>query len=554
MAVACREDVSLRASVADLDYMARCVGDRMMVNALVPQKSWLPKAQRARRAAQYVRMSTDYQQYSIANQMAVIGAYAQRAELEIVRTYRDDAKSGLRIKNRKGLLDLIDDVQCGRADFGSILVYDVSRWGRFQDVDESAYYEFLCKRNGVRVEYCAELFKNDGTFVSSIAKNLKRGMAAEWSRERSEKVYAGACYVARMGFRLGGRPGIGLRRELIDANGRSRCVMQNGERKSLQTDRVMLRPGPPEEVELVRSIFRQFVVDQRSETKIARRLNAAGMKCPTGRPWSPGIISYMLANENYIGNLLYGRHTCRLREYNKPNPPEQWIRKVGAIESIISPELFAKARAIIDTRKSTKGLSNEEMLKRLRILLRKKGRLSRDIISDAPGVPSPGLYQFRFGSLRKAYRLIGYVSTRDCEYIDSRDDRHTMMEEHAVKLGAALAAFGEDVRLNQVHRTLEVRSLVVSLRVARSTHDGNEKHSPTWTVEHGRHLPPGIVVGIRLDASNRAVRDYFLMQASKLVDRLRFTENSAKRYGLRWFGSVDDIVRAIKRRVRAVRK
>lgn len=521
-----------------------------MVNALVPHKIWLPKAQRARRAAQYVRMSTDYQQYSIANQMAVIAGYAQRSELEIVRTYRDDAKSGLHIKNRKGLLDLIDDVQCGRADFGCILVYDVSRWGRFQDVDESAYYEFLCKRNGVRVEYCAELFKNDGTFVSSIAKNLKRGMAAEWSRERSEKVYAGACFVARLGFRLGGRPGIGLRRELIDSAGRSRGVMQNGERKFLQTDRTILRPGPPEEVEVVRSIFRQFVIDQRGETKIARRLNAAGIKCPTGRPWSEGIIRYMLANENYIGNLLYDRHTCRLREYNKPNPPERWIRTVGAFESVISPELFAKARAIIAARKSTKGLSNEEILKRLRVLLKKKGRLSSEIIRDAPGVPSPGLFLFRFGSLRNAYRLIGYVSTRDCEYIDSRDDRHAMLEEHTVKLGSALAALGEYITYDQVHHTLEVRGLVVSLRVARSTHDGNERHSPTWTVERGQHLPPGLIVGIRLDASNRAVRDYFLMRASRLVERLRFTENSAKRYGVRWFDSVDDIATAIKRHLR----
>ncbi|MBR0906325.1 recombinase family protein [Bradyrhizobium liaoningense] len=524
-----------------------------MINALVPHKNWLPKAQRARRAAQYVRMSTDYQQYSIANQMAAIAAYAQKCEMEIVRTYRDDGKSGLHIRNRTGLLDLIDDVQCKRTDFGCVLVYDVSRWGRFQDVDESAYYEFICKRNGVRVEYCAELFKNDGSFVSNIAKNLKRGMAAEWSRERSEKVYAGACFVARMGYRLGGRPGIGLRRELIDANGRSRGVMQNGERKFLQTDRVVLRPGPPEEVELVRSIFRQFVVHRGGETKIARRLNVAGIKCPTGRPWSQGIIRYMLANENYIGNLLYDRHTCRLREYNKPNPPEQWIRKVGAFEPVISPELFAKARAIIAARKSTKGLSNEEMLKRLRILLKKKERLSSEIIFDAPGVPSPGLYQSRFGSLRNAYRLIGYVSTRDCEYIDSRDDRRVMIKEHAVKLGTALAAFGEDVRLNQAHRTLEVRGLVVSLRVARSTHDGNDKHSPTWTVERGQHLPSGLIVGIRLDASNRAVRDYFLMPASKLVDRLRFTERSARRYGLRWFSSVDDIVQAIKRHRRRVK-
>ncbi|WP_128934009.1 recombinase family protein [Bradyrhizobium zhanjiangense] len=520
-----------------------------MVNALVPHKSLLPKAQRARRAAQYVRMSTDYQQYSIANQMAAIAAYARKFELEIVRTYRDDGKSGLHIKNRTGLLDLIDDVQCGRTDFGCVLVYDVSRWGRFQDVDESAYYEFICKRGGVKVIYCAELFANDGSLMSSIGKNVKRVMAAEWSRERSEKVYAGACLLARMGFRQGGRPGVGLRRELIDVTGRSRGVMQNGERKCLQTDRVILRPGPPEEVELVRSIFRQFVIDLRGETKIARRLNAAGIRCPTGRPWSEGIIRYMLANENYVGNLLYDRHTCRLREYNKPNPPEQWIRKVGVFEPVISPQLFAKAREIIAARKSTKGLSNEEMLKRLRILLKRKGRLSSAIISDAPSVPSPGLYQFRFGSLRNAYRLIGYVSRRNCEYIDTRKDRHAMLEDHVVTLGAALSALGEDIKLDPVYRTLEVRGTVVSLRVARSTHDGNEKHSPTWTVERGRHLPPGLIVGIRLDASNRVVRDYFLMPAAKLVDRLRFTEHGSKRYGLRWFNRIDDVARATKRRL-----
>jgi len=41
------------------------------------------------RAAQYVRMSTDYQRYSIENQAAVIAAYAQLHKLSIVRTYRD---------------------------------------------------------------------------------------------------------------------------------------------------------------------------------------------------------------------------------------------------------------------------------------------------------------------------------------------------------------------------------------------------------------------------------------------------------------------------------
>lgn len=137
---------------------------------VVPKGTKLARRTRARRAAQYVRMSRELQRYSIKNQLAAIAAYAEANSLTIVRTYADEGRGGLRIKGRPGLIELIEDVQSGQADFDHILVYDVSRWGRFQGVDESAYYEFLCKRSGVQVEYCAELFKNDGTFVSGSRK------------------------------------------------------------------------------------------------------------------------------------------------------------------------------------------------------------------------------------------------------------------------------------------------------------------------------------------------------------------------------------------------
>src|SRR5712671_7312726 len=117
-----------------------------MAKALILHKNSLPQSQNVRRAAQYVRMSTDYQRYSIENQAAVIAAYAQLHGMSIVRTYRDEGISGLKIKNRMGLTELIEDVRCGSADFRHVLVFDVSRWGRFQDVDESAYYEFICKQ------------------------------------------------------------------------------------------------------------------------------------------------------------------------------------------------------------------------------------------------------------------------------------------------------------------------------------------------------------------------------------------------------------------------
>jgi DNA invertase Pin-like site-specific DNA recombinase len=120
------------------------------------------------------------------------------------------------VDGRDALKRLIDDVQAGTADFNVILVYDVSRWGRFQDADESAYYEFICKEAGIAVHYCAEQFENDGSLSATIIKGMKRAMAGEYSRELSTKVFAGQCRLITLGFRQGGNAGCGLRRQLID--------------------------------------------------------------------------------------------------------------------------------------------------------------------------------------------------------------------------------------------------------------------------------------------------------------------------------------------------
>lgn len=89
----------------------------------------------------------------------------------------------MRIDGREALQRLIRDVESGEADFSVILVYDVSRWGRFQDADESAYYEYICRRAGISVHYCAEQFDNDCSPVATIVKGVKRAMAGEYSRD-----------------------------------------------------------------------------------------------------------------------------------------------------------------------------------------------------------------------------------------------------------------------------------------------------------------------------------------------------------------------------------
>jgi len=104
---------------------------------------------RGLRAAQYVRMSTEHQRYSTENQASAIAEYAKAHGIEIVRTYEDAGKSGLTLKGRPGLQRLLTDVQGPGRDFELILVYDVSRWGRFPDPDEAASYVHACKKRGV---------------------------------------------------------------------------------------------------------------------------------------------------------------------------------------------------------------------------------------------------------------------------------------------------------------------------------------------------------------------------------------------------------------------
>jgi len=344
-----------------------------------------PDKEGRRKAAQYVRMSTEHQRYSTENQSDAIGIYAKKRGYQIVTTYSDAGKSGLRIEGRDGLSQLLEDIQAGQTDFRTVLVYDISRWGRFQDADEGAYYEYICKRAGIAVEYCAEQFENDGTPVSTIVKGVKRAMAGEYSRELSQKVFAGQARLIEMGFRQGGPPGYGLRRMLIDEAGHQKGVLVRGEHKSIQTDRITLVPGPDEEIAVVNQIFLSFVDDQQSEAMIAADLNAKGVKTDLGRDWTPSVVRQLLSNEKYIGNNIWNRNSFKLKQHHVRNDPHNWVRSKGAFEAIVDAGLFAAARAIFAAR--AQRYSDEEMLNGLRDTLATHGYLSGIVINEATALP-----------------------------------------------------------------------------------------------------------------------------------------------------------------------
>lgn len=366
------------------------------------------------RAAEYVRMSTDYQKYSIANQSDAIRAYAARRGMTVVRTYADKGKSGLNIGGRNSLQQLIKDVQSGQTDFATILVYDVSRWGRFLDCDESAYYEFICKQAGIRVEYCAEHFENDDSPTSTIVKAIKRLMAGEYSRDLSHKIFAAQSRMMLLGFRVGGHAGYGFRRLLIDHQGTAKGILAPGEWKNLTSDRVILVPGPQEEIDTVRRIFRLFVQERKSEAQIVSILNQESIVTDLGRRWRHHTVEHILKSEKYIGNSIWNRNSSKLGGRPVRNSPDIWLRADGALEPIVERSLFDAAQAIFRQRahQTFRGrprqLSDEEMLDGLRRLFTRHGHLSHRLIDNTDGLSSHSVYAVRFGSLQRAYQIVGY--------------------------------------------------------------------------------------------------------------------------------------------------
>lgn len=462
---------------------------------------------RVMRAAQYVRMSTEHQKYSTENQAEAIAAYAARRGFEIVRTYEDAGKSGLRLDGRAGLQKLIADVKVGAADFEAILVYDISRWGRFQDSDESAYYEFICREAGIAVHYCAEQFENDGSLSATVIKSMKRAMAGEYSRELSAKVFAGQCRLITLGYRQGGPAGYGLRRQLVDEHGAPKAILSRGEHKSFQTDRVVLTPGPPEEVEVVRRLYRLFVLQQRSETEIAAQLNAEGLLTDRGQPWTRATVHQVLTNEKYIGNNVFNRSSFKLKTKRVTNAPDMWVRRNGAFPGIVDVDFFDAAQRIIRARSAR--FTDDELLAKLSQVLQTKGALSGVIIDEFEDMPSSSVYRHRFGSLLQAYQLIGYSPGRDYRYIEANRAIRAM---HPDIMASVLSGFGDisDVLVSEADGLVTINEeFTASIVIARcqETPAGGLR----WKIRLDQGLRPDISIAVRMQRGNADIRDYYLL-------------------------------------------
>lgn len=386
--------------------------------------------ERASLAAQYVRMSTDRQQYSIPYQTEVLERYAVEHGLRIIKSYADEGKSGLHLAGRHGLAGLLADVESGAANYAHILVYDISRWGRFQDCDESAYYEFLCRRAGVNVHYCAETFANDGSLPGTIAKAIRRVMAGEFSRELSRRVFHTQCKLAEQGYWRGSKAPYGFRRQIIGLEGHPLGILKSGEFKARTKDHVTLVLGPPEEVGIVREIYRRFTRLHENPHLISTQINKIGAPSWSGKRWAASTVANMLRNEIYAGTYRFNMTSFSLGTKRQVNDRSRWIIKEAAFPAIVSKSMLAKARAEF---KEQARYSTDRMLEGLQQVLTKHGRLSRSLIEGERGLPHPATYVRHFGSLIDAYHRIGYHGADEPKQTVT-DRRHAILCATAITL------------------------------------------------------------------------------------------------------------------------
>jgi len=476
-------------------------------------------------AAQYLRMSTEHQQYSLENQSAAIQKYAELNGFEIVKTYADPARTGVVLKRRDALQQLLRDVVSETASYRAVLVYDVSRWGRFQDSDESAHYEFLCKAAGIPIHYCSETFANDGTLPSMIMKALKRTMAGEYSREMGVKVFYGLKRMAELGFKQGGMPGYGLRRMLISGERRPKQQLAGRERKSIATDRVILVPGPANEIRVVRAIFRMLIIDGLSVRAIATELNQRRIQYSPNSQWDYAAVYGILTGLKYIGCHVFGRTSSKLYTPLVRLPKSEWLVISGAFEPIIEYATFAQAQQILYWKSSNK--SEEEMLDGLKNLLKREGRLSGSLIERTDGLASPSTYRWRFGSLRNAYAQIGYGQPRDFGPIDLRRRTQALRDE---LIGRILKLFPDEVEV--LHRGGRWRPLLrlwkrvtVSVLVTRTVKLW--KDTVLWRVEPKPDERKFVTLLARLDSENSAFFDFHVLPNADRPKRYHLREDDA---------------------------
>lgn len=363
------------------------------------------------RAVAYYRHSAqDRQENSIPIQRDQVREWAEQHGVEIVEEFADHGKSGLTAEGRPAFTEMMESWVKQRKDFDYILCLDVSRWGRFQDIDLSAQFSAECKKHGKQVIYTTIGKPRENDPLYPVYVQFERFRAAQYSKELSEKVWRGCVKIVEQGYWAGGKPPYGLQRLLLDEAREPVNILAPGQRKSIQNQRVTLTEGLAEQVSVIRRIFYEFVELGHSEYRIAEGLNKDNIASPGGLRWGAGMVLSRLRNAKYVGTMIYNQTSQKLKTPRRHNPVEDWVQTPGAFDGLISMEQFVQAQEILEQRKMK--YDPDHMLGQLSSLYEQHGVFRPSLLrldGEAPPASTFGRY---FGSMDFAFQKL-FTEVRD---------------------------------------------------------------------------------------------------------------------------------------------
>jgi DNA invertase Pin-like site-specific DNA recombinase len=370
-----------------------------------------PAAPRFRGVAYYRHSARDRQENSVAIQQELVQKWARENGVDIIHDFADRGKSGLTAEGRDGFNDMMDNWVKKRKDFDFVLCLDVSRWGRFQDIDLSATYSAECKKHGKQVIYTTLGMPRPDDPLYPVYLQFERFRAAQYSKELSVKVSHGCIKIAQQGYWVGGSPPYGFDRLLLDEARNPVHVLEHRQKKGIQNQRVTLTLGPEEQVATVRRIFTELIGNGPDLEQIAASLNRDGLRSARGGPWTAEKIRRILTNQLYSGTMVYNKTTQKLMTPTRRNPQKDWVRTPGAFTPVVDPTVFDQAQAILA--QAAQRYSPEVMLGHLERLHREHGFLRASLLRTDEQAPSAFTYATHFASLDAAYQQVFRAAVRD---------------------------------------------------------------------------------------------------------------------------------------------
>ncbi len=370
-----------------------------------------PKPKAEKRAVAYYRHSAqDKQEYSVEIQQEHVRKFAADNGIEVIKEFADRGISGVGVKDRDAFNEMLRDYIYGekRKGLDYVFVYDVSRWGRFQQDDEAAHYSYECSSRGIAVVFSTIGFPKEHDLFHNVYLNFERWRAARYSQELSIKVWNGCSKIASYGYWAGGMAPYGMRRLLLDEQKQPVRVLKRGEHKAIHNQRTTLTLGDASEVEAIREIFKLFVSRHRPPDAIATMLNGRQIPSPGQSAWTRSTVNAILRNEIYAGTMVWNKTSQKLNTKIIHNVPAEWVRTEQAFEPIVPKALFDQAQQIIHAAEEIllRRHSDADMLSKLMAQYQQYGTINQSLIAADAEMVSPARYIHRFQSLNMAFQAM----------------------------------------------------------------------------------------------------------------------------------------------------